>query len=91
MAVKLKSRRRIQLAALIFPLSQLAVLGLLGAYAVANPHGRSQIIILAVAVLLCVAVDVVLIRGLAEEARHRLTDERVRMLQEQKELQEQQY
>ncbi len=91
MAVNLRPRRRIQLAALVFPLSQLVVLGLLGAYAVANPHGRSQIIILVVAVLLCVAVDVVLIRGLAEEARHRLTDERVRMLQEQKELQEQQY
>lgn len=83
--------QRIRRAALAFPLSQLMVLGLLGAYAMMHPHGREQGVVLAVAVLLCIAVDVVLLRGIAREDGHQLLDERVRMLQEQTALQEQQY
>ncbi|MDE8702020.1 GHKL domain-containing protein [Adlercreutzia equolifaciens] len=85
------ARQRIRRAALAFPLSQLMVLSLLGAYAMVHPHGREQGVVLAVAVLLCIAVDVVLLRGIAREDGHQLLDERVRMLQEQTVLQEQQY
>lgn len=84
------ARQRIRRAALAFPLSQLMVLGLLEAYAMVHPHGREQGVVLAVAVLLCIVVDVVLLRGIAREDGHQLLDERVRMLQEQTVLQEQQ-
>lgn len=74
-----------------FPLSQLVALALLYSHALTTPATPSQWRILLVITLLCVVVDVVLIRAIAETARHRLVDEHVRILEEQKEMQRQQY
>lgn len=90
MAVK-GARRSVFVEVAAFPLSQLVVLVLLYARAFMGPANAPQWSMLFAVTALCVVVDVVLIRAIADETRHRLVSERVRILEEQKELQRQQY
>lgn len=90
MAVK-GARRSVFLEVAAFPLSQLVVLVLLYGRALVGPTTAPQWCVLFVATALCVAVDVVLIRAIVDMTRHRLVDERIRILEEQKDLQRQQY
>ncbi|MCI8468254.1 MAG: sensor histidine kinase [Eggerthellaceae bacterium] len=84
----LRTPRRRAAASLVFPLSQLAVLSFLVWYIASYPLPSWVIVAVAVAALLCAVADALLFRALAAIDEEGLAAERVRLLEEQRALQQ---
>ena len=83
----LRTSRRRALVSLVFPLSQLVVLSFLVWYVVVYQPTLWVLAAVGVAVALCIVADVMLFRALAVIDEAELAAERVRLLEEQRELQ----
>lgn len=83
----LRTPRRRALASLVFPLSQLAVLAFLGWFVAAYEPAAWVGGLVALVTVLCVLADIVLFRALVAIDEAELAVERVRLLEEQRELQ----
>lgn len=86
-AAVLRTPRRRALISLVFPLSQLAVLSFLVWYAVAYQPPLWVLVAVGVVAALCIVADVMLFRALSAIDESELAAERVRLLEEQRELQ----